>query len=394
MGGNRDDETAGERELMEKSREIWLWQRIVSPHMAGLATALASRGHKVVYIAEESMSQARTHQGWLAPEMAGVQLELCPTPGEMASLARSAAPYAIHICQGIRANGHVGEAQRALAALERRQWIVMETVEDAGLRGAVKRVIYGALFRRRRKHVEAVLATGAETTAWVAARGMPTNRVFPFAYFLPNANCTQSAKRERAQHFRLIYVGQLIERKRVDFLLDVLARVESKNIELTVVGSGPQEEALRTRAEQLLGSRLRWLGSLPMDEVPAELAAADCLVLPSRHDGWGAVVSEALIAGTPAICSDHCGAAEAVRASSYGDVFRSGDADDLARCIDNAINRGRLEVGETDNLMRWAHSLTAPAGAAYVEAIARYLDHETPAPAPPWRGDSIVNRQS
>lgn len=31
---------------------VWFWQRIVSPHMAGLASALAKRGCQVVYVAE------------------------------------------------------------------------------------------------------------------------------------------------------------------------------------------------------------------------------------------------------------------------------------------------------------------------------------------------------
>lgn len=55
-----------------------------------------------------------------------------------------------------------------------------------------------------------------------------------------------------------------------------------------------------------------------MDAARACMARADVLVLPSWHDGWGAVVSEALMAGTPAIASDACGSAGVVRASGVG----------------------------------------------------------------------------
>ena len=62
-----------------------------------------------------------------------------------------------------------------------------------------------------------------------------------------------------------------------------------------------------------------------MNDIPHLMSSADCLILPSRHDGWGAVVSEALMVGTPVICSDACGSAGVVHASGVGGVFRSGD---------------------------------------------------------------------
>ena len=66
-----------------------------------------------------------------------------------------------------------------------------------------------------------------------------------------------------------------------------------------------------------------------MSEVYQFINVADCLVLPSKHDGWGTVVSEALISGVPAICSDTCGVAEVVKLSNYGGVFKSGNIEDL-----------------------------------------------------------------
>ena len=100
----------------------------------------------------------------------------------------------------------------------------------------------------------------------------------------------------------------------MDLLIAALARFEDRNVELVVIGSGPLEDKLRTDAEAALTGRASWIGCLPVGDVPGEMAKADCLVLPSRYDGWGAVVSEALLVGTPAICSDKCGSAGVVRA--------------------------------------------------------------------------------
>ena len=75
--------------------------------------------------------------------------------------------------------------------------------------------------------------------------------------------------------------------------------------------------AWESLAASLLPNRVQWFGKFPMSEVAKKMADADCLVLPSLHDGWGAVVSEALIAGTPVICSDACGSAGVVEASVW-----------------------------------------------------------------------------
>src|SRR5437870_11248743 len=77
--------------------------------------------------------------------------------------------------------------------------------------------------------------------------------------------------------------------------------------------------------------------------------SADLLVLPSRYDGWGAVINEALMSGIPAICSDNCGAADLVRSSvQLGAVFRAGSAIDLARVLGTWIRRGPLSERRTE----------------------------------------------
>ena len=90
------------------------------------------------------------------------------------------------------------------------------------------------------------------------------------------------------------------------------------------------------------------------------------------YDGWGAVVSEALMVGTPAICSDRCGSAGLVRASGYGGVFRSGDFEDLTVTLQRMVSAGCLPAGERLALRKWAQCLGADAGALYLLDI---LDH-------------------
>ena len=370
---------------------IYFWQRIVSPHMAGLAAALAGQNCSVVYVAERTMSEDRAQQGWTSPDLGKARLELAPTATAVQALALSAPVDAGHICQGIRSNGLVGVAQRTLAAHRRKQWVVMETVEDAGWRGLLKRLEYRRLFLRWRSRLQGVLATGSHTPSWVVRRGMPADRVFPFAYFLPDAIRPESDHLAKAAGpFRFVFVGQFIERKRLDLLISALATLKRDDVELVVVGSGPLERELQSFAEKTWPGHVRWLGRLPLGEVPQVMAHADCLVLPSRHDGWGAVVSEALMVGTPAICSDACGAAEVVRASGVGGVFRSGDLMSLVQALDAALAAGKPQESDRRALANWARCLGASAGAEYLRAIVQHSQGAGPRPAPPWERNRCI----
>jgi len=366
---------------------VWFWQRIVSPHMAGLAAALAA-SREVTYVAERTMSAERATQGWQTPILGDAHLRLAPGADAVRKLVAEAPANSIHVCQGFRGNGLIDIARNTLAARGLRQWVIMETVDDSGWRGVLQRLEYRRLVHRRRDRVEGVLAIGDTTPDWLVARGMPRDRVFPFAYFLSDRTQQAPLCFDANAPFRFLYVGRLIELKRVDLLLDALARLEDTAFELTVIGSGPLETVLRAKAEKKLPRRVGWLGLRPIGEIPALMADADCLVLPSRYDGWGAVVSEALMAGTPALCSDRCGAAGAVRASGCGGVFPSGNAEALAGLLGNALAKGRQAPRQRAAVAEWARCLGAGAGARYLDAILRSAASVGPRPQPPWESHS------
>ncbi|WP_416137213.1 glycosyltransferase [Halomonas sp. HK25] len=366
-------------------KHIWFWQRIVSPHMAGLARAVASMGVKVTYVAEQTMSKARAAQGWQIPDLGDAKLCIAPDATTVNSLVGAATEDSIHICQGIRANGLVSKAQRGLAHRGLRQWVVMETVEDGGWRGLVKRFEYRRLFRSIAPFLEGVLATGHRTPGWVVSRGVPSRKVFPFAYFLfVDDVLLDKPLPTLSQRFRVLFVGQFIERKRLDLLIDALADLDNSHVELIVVGSGPLEETLRQQAEQKLHGRVDWIGRLSMVEVRQQMALVDCLVLPSRHDGWGAVVSEALMVGTPVICSDHCGAAGVVQASGVGASFSSGSKESLHHELEKILSEGKRSVVERARLARWATSLEAKVGANYLLELLNYKVSAEESLLPPW----------
>jgi len=362
---------------------VWFWQRIVSPHMAGLAAAMAADGREVTYVAEEELSADRASMGWHSPDLGHARLLLARTAEAARSLARGAPANSVHICQGFRGNGLVGVAQLTLAERGLRQWVVMETVDDAGWQGPLKRLEYRRLVEQWQPRIDGVLAIGHATSDWLIARNMPRDEVFPFAYFLSDQNPAPT-RHDPSAPFRFLFVGRLVQLKRVDLLLRALGELVDVSFEVVIVGAGPVGDALLELASEKLPGRVHWHGQQPISVIPTLMADADCLVLPSRYDGWGAVVSEALLAGTPAICSAAVGAAGVVRASASGGVFPTGDQEALAVLLRQILSAGRQTPEGRAGLADWGRRLGAKAGASYLDAILSYSAGGGTRPVPPW----------
>lgn len=369
------------------SESIWFWQNINSPHVAGLAGALAARGVSVTYVANEEMTSDREALGWQVPKLDGCEYKLANDIASVARLVHSAPEDSVHICQGIRGNKLIGDAQILLTRRRLRQLVMMETVDDQQWYGLIKRIVYKHLFRRYLLQNNGILAIGHATSNWVISRGVPASHVYPFAYFLPELTEEPVYRHNPSARFRFIFVGQFIELKKLDMLIDALGEIHGHDFELVVIGLGPLENELRNQADRQLGERLIWLGKRMQPEVIDEMRKADCLVLPSRYDGWGAVVSEALMVGTPTIVSDQCGAAGAVKASGKGGVFKAGDMSDLLMKMNAILTEERHSAEQRHELAEWARCLGVEAGADYLKAIIEHHEKEGQWPSPPWLPD-------
>jgi glycosyltransferase involved in cell wall biosynthesis len=327
-----------------------------------------------------------------------VDLRLIDDKSGFIELARQAPADAVHIFQGLRGNGPLAAVQRVFTRSGGHFWVVMERVDDAGLVGFCKRLEYSRILFLRRNFLDGVLAIGWNTPAWLARRGLDPEKIFPFAYFLAAGQTGPGKPSSRKpDNFRFIFIGQFIELKRLNLLLEALGRLSTADFELEVIGSGPLESELRDKGTRLLGPRLNWTGQLQMEEIPTHLANADCLVLPSRYDGWGAVVSEALMAGTPVVCSDSCGAAGVVRASGRGGVFVSDTVESLVHELKQAIGLGQITENRRNELASWARCLDSDAGADYLLRILGGCADRRKKIEPPWsdsRGKACIQNEA
>lgn len=355
---------------------------MLTPHMTELARELARVGVEVHYVTEQALSEERRAMGWQADKLSEVEVHYIDTPDKARSLVNSLPQQAVHITQGVRANGLVADAQKQITTNGLRHYPIMEKVDLRGFGGWIKPVVYALRFRAIAAQSEGVLAIGEGTREWITQRAPKTLRTIPFAYFLKGKHHHPTTSNHST--FKFIFVGSFIKLKRIDLLINALSGLAHRSFTLELVGDGPGSSAIEQLAYELLPGRVALLGTLGMEAAVERIAASDCLVLPSDQDGWGAVVSEAQINGTPVICSSECGSAGTVRASGFGAVFETGDVEQLRRCLSGQLDRGRIDKAGREKLSTWARSLTAEAGAQYLLEIIRCSRNVDSRLIPPW----------
>jgi glycosyltransferase involved in cell wall biosynthesis len=119
----------------------------------------------------------------------------------------------------------------------------------------------------------------------------------------------------------LLFVGRLVDQKNLPTLFKAFSLVmqEMPQTVLVIAGDGPLRERLQHRAEQLgIFERIIWLGSLSLQSLRAWYAAACTTVLPSYHEGFGKVVVESYLLGTPVIAAPFVSAQELIRDGETG----------------------------------------------------------------------------
>jgi glycosyltransferase involved in cell wall biosynthesis len=205
---------------------------------------------------------------------------------------------------------------------------------------------------RARKDAELALADQVLVLSELArdsyvAAGVPAHRisVVPLGY---DPGIFHAAEPQPSGRMCFVFVGHASYIKGLDVLLDAAARLGAEGAPFRLIVIGDVEDVGPAGVE--------FRGKLAQQAIAAELAAADCLVLPSRCDGFGMVVAEALGAGVPAIVSEHAGASDLVRASGAGWIVPADDVaalvERMRRCIAHpeavleAKRKARVAAGE------------------------------------------------
>ena len=141
-----------------------------------------------------------------------------------------------------------------------------------------------------------------------------------------------------------VTTASLHERKGIDVLIQALGTLEAVGDTRLVwicAGEGPERAALQRAAQALPAHvEVRFPGQVP--DVRPLLAAADLFALPSRKEGLGVALLEAMAVGLPVVASGVGGIMDAVEPDVSGLLVRPADAGALATAIDRLRQDAQL----------------------------------------------------
>jgi glycosyltransferase involved in cell wall biosynthesis len=182
-------------------------------------------------------------------------------------------------------------------------------------RGVLLRAGGSAMERWLLPGADAVIALTPSTARLLRADGIPDGRVqiIPPGYDPALFDAVSADPFPGLPRPRVAYLGRLAPQKNVGTLLEAFARLPA-HTQLLLVGDGPDRPALQRQAQEL-GDRVHFTGFLPHAAVPAVLAHADLLALPSLYEDLSSALIEAMAAGLPVV---------ATRVGGTGDLVRHG----------------------------------------------------------------------
>ena len=136
----------------------------------------------------------------------------------------------------------------------------------------------------------------------------------------------------------MLHVGRLSMEKRLEIVLEAMARLSAKvpDLRLLVVGAGPAMESYKNKVSKLgLSDKVVFTGFLPDEELPVAYASCEALVISSTFETQGLVVLEALASGTPVVGIRYRAIPEFVHEGKNGCLFESDScAEAIMRCLD------------------------------------------------------------
>lgn len=131
----------------------------------------------------------------------------------------------------------------------------------------------------------------------------------------------------------VLYFGRLSEEKGVTVLLDAAKRIPK--IPFVLVGTGPLEESLRSRAQEEYLDNVSFKGFKTGKELNRLITEANCIVVPSEwYENCPMAVLEAFAAGKSVIGSQIGGIPELIEQGEDGFTFKPGDAQELSEKIE------------------------------------------------------------
>lgn len=329
---------------------IIFWLEFPLFHVAALIKSLSlCENVKVIVVTEYDVPKWRLDMGFPKPDFGLAEEYYSPDKIQRKKIIEQySSVNNYHIFHGLR---HVKENFKCFKVLVNRDAFIGLYFEPQQYFGTVKatlrRIYYRFFILRYRHRIDFMLSLGELGAKQYISLGLSPEKVFPFEYHTDKSVDDVFSKKEVNKNLIFLYAGQLVDRKNISLALDAFKLIFEKgfsNFEFLIIGNGNEKETLKSLVlDYGLDANVRFLDSLPSNELNDYYINADAFVLPSKFEGWGAVATEAITLGLPLIISDGCASSCIVKEEYQGYVFENDSVKSLEEKLSLFIqNREKL----------------------------------------------------
>jgi len=240
----------------------------------------------------------------------------------------------------------------------------------------LKEVTFGRLFLRWIRNVDSIVSVCKKSSEEILENGFLKETLVEIPNGIDVGKFSGDAFKGKKKLRSITYVGRLDKYKGVNFLLnsfkDVLLKID--NVQLTIVGDGPDESLLRNMAKDLgIMENVAFKGR--QEDIVSELNSTDIFVLPSLSEGMSNVLLEAMACGLPVVATSVGGNQDLITDRLNGILVPPRDSGSLAAVLVELINNEDLtwRLGEEARKTVESNYAMNRIVDAYVELYARLV---------------------
>jgi glycosyltransferase involved in cell wall biosynthesis len=380
-------------------KNIITWQPVLTNHQAYTYEALELlSGSKLIAYVAETENSIRKSQGWTETTVSSVTRVLIPKRNFLSFCLNELLKHKndIHIFASPFQESKLIACLFFARILGLNFYLISEPyspIEEGYLgdgRSYINRIkahlrpciyrIYSLFLRAR---VGGIFTISKLAYDQYLGHGVPKEKLFPFAYFVPRITQFSLIDRsplKRPPSLKVVYVGALIRRKGLDVLQDAICTLREKGyqVSLDIYGAGDQGLVFSNF------DFISYQGLIPFGDAQEVIARYELLVLPSRYDGWGVVINEALCANVPVAYANTVGAGEVAKNFGAGLSFSSGDSKSLSAVLLALVDDPSLLSALRNQTGIAADSLQPEVGARYMLDMMNFNGRTSEGIKPPW----------
>lgn len=302
-------------------------------HVWELSKALADKGHKVVILTRNNGAWNEVYPGVTVKRL-GKSSQFSNLKERLSFLASSFFVTLITDCDVIHLHAFSPGLLAPLLKFFKRKPVVFtvhgEGMKIAGLPLGEKfledLVFYKITYDGQISVAKQTLVKkGATKNVWVIPNGV---RISDWT----------GAQRQRNKVKHLIFVGRFFYDKGVDLLIEAFKELKRKDLDLTIVGEGPELSKLKGLAK---GQKIRFTGKLGGQKLVNEIRKADLYVMPSRVEGMPIRLLEAWAAKIPIVATKVGDNSQYIVNNKSG-FLAEANVQSLANSIEKALKSNRL----------------------------------------------------